>query len=229
MEIKFIKFCMAMGGSFHTIIMFEECGHVGDALLACGADLDPKNPKKTIQWSLFPKKRVDLEKEIGIGLYIDDPRAQEILKKLNLPPTYVGNLPGVWPYFIFPVDAFEIGDEECDEGILIWMEPEEIAIFTLVFSLFFDFSEMLHMLFFEYCLFEDTGNIIMRPGLFFIKNLQALDHKPEIDFVEKIIENKTPTDFLFFNEVKTHSKEINIYLNEYNTSEYKLRCGIYKN
>jgi hypothetical protein len=54
--------------------MYSPLENVGDPLLACGVDLDPKNPKKTIQWSLFPKRRVKL----NAGLYNDDPRAQKI-------------------------------------------------------------------------------------------------------------------------------------------------------
>jgi len=220
---------MAMGECFHTIIMFDEDTHTGDVTLACGLNLDPKDPKKTIQWSLFPKKRVNLEKEIGIRIYADDPRAKDILKKLNLPPDYVGNIPGVWPYFIFPVDAFEIGDEECDEGVLIWWEPEEIAIFTTVFFIFFKISEALHFIFFSHYVFDDTGNYLLKQGLFFIHILQDFNYKPEIDFVKEITENKSSNDLLFFHELKDHSEEINIFLAEYNTPEFKIRCGINKN
>ncbi len=214
-----------MATGLHGIIMFNPLEHCGDPLWACGADLDPKDPKKTIQWSLFPKKRLDVKK-LKLGLYNDDPLAQEILKKLGLPPTYYGNLPGVWPYFIFPIDAFEIGDEECDEGILIWTDPEEIAIFTLVFMLFFDFSDVVHSLFFSYYLLDDSGNYITNAGLFFIEHLQNYNYDIKNNYAKNLIKNKTSVDILFYTEIKTHSEEIDIFIKEYNSVNFKIYCDI---
>jgi len=49
---------MAMGECFHTIIMFDEDTHTGDVTLACGLNLDPKDPKKQYNGVYFLRKEL---------------------------------------------------------------------------------------------------------------------------------------------------------------------------